>query len=149
MVLVNAKALSQIFQDLKGSDEETANSAYTKILQIQHLETRVDAITYVARNCGWDKIAKKAFSDLCRQMSMSGEYSAEQEAGQMEEMVYIGCKIPSIRISAIEYILGLIEDGKIKKDIDPTKKFLDFILEKTKDKGSSTVLRAKRILQLQ
>lgn len=148
MLMINTKALSKLLQDLKSSDEKAAKRSYARILQITHLETRIYAITYAARNCCWDKLAKKAFSDLCEEMSKSGEYTAEQEAGQMEDMVYLGCKIPSIRISAIEYILGLIEDGKIRKDIDGTKKFLYFIVEKTKNKESSSVLRAKRILQL-
>jgi hypothetical protein len=149
MVFVDVKALRQMFQDVTSMNEIAATRAYEKIVKIPHLETRVDAITYAARNTSWENIAKKAFSDLCSQMSSSREYTPQQEAGQMEEMVYYGCKVPSIRVSAIEHILGLIESGKIEKDIDPTRKFLDFVLEKTKNKESPTVLRAKLIRGLE
>jgi|APFre7841882724_1041349.scaffolds.fasta_scaffold221789_1 hypothetical protein len=145
MVFVDMPALSQAFRALEGDDEKAAKKAYKSVLGIKHLETRVDAITHAARHSCWEKIAKKAFTDLCRQMAKSGEYSAEQQAGQMEDMVYLGCRIPSLRISAIEHILDLIEKGRLDKDGEGSVKFLDFVLEKTKDKESPTVLRAKRI----
>jgi hypothetical protein len=148
-VIIDRAVLRQVIQDLGSVDEGIASRAYETALRVQHLETRVDLLSYAARNCEWEGIAKKAFGDLLRDMSTSGEYTAEQEAGQLEEMVYYGTKIPSIRVSAIEHILGLIEDRKLDKDIEGSHKFLSFVLEKTKDKGSPTVLRAKRILKLE
>jgi|GEM_PF-2859574 len=147
-VVINNAVLGQVIRDLGSDDERTADRAYDTVLRVGHLETRVDLISHAARNCAWERTAKRAFSDLLREMGRSGEYTAEQEAGQLEEMVYYGCKVPAIRVSAIEHILGLLEAGKLDKNIDGSQNFLSFVLEKTKDKTSSTVLRAKRILGL-
>jgi len=146
MAYLNTTMIARLLEDAKSSKKRIARKAYKEIMQISHLETKVDLITNMARNCCFEKLAQKAFADLKKEMSTSGEYSAEQEAGQMEEMVYYGCRMPSIRVLAIEHILGLLEDGKIPIDADGSAKFLNFVLEKTKNKESATVLRAQRIL---
>jgi len=147
MAILNTKIIAQFLEDTKNSNEKIARNAYKKIMRISHLQTKVDLITQMARNCCFEKLAQKAFAGLKKEMSTSGEYSAEEEAGQMEEMVYYGCRVPKIRGLAIEHILGLLEDGKLQIDADGTAKFLNFVLEKTKNNESPTVLRAKRILQ--
>jgi len=147
-VIVDNKALASVIQNLGSTDEETARRAYETVLRVGHLVTRIDLKTYAARNCEWERLAKRAFSDLLSEMATSGEYNAEEEAGQLQEMVFNGSKIPSIRVSAIEHILGLLEAGRLDKVTEGSQDFLSFVTEKTKDKGSSTVLRARRILQM-
>jgi hypothetical protein len=147
MVIQNSRIISQLLEDMRSSNEKTARSAYKKVLKIPDLVTKVGLITFMARNCSFEKPAQKAFADLKKEMSASGEYTPEEQAGQLEEMVYYGCRVPKIRILAIEHILGLIEEGKIRTDADGAVRFLSFIVENAKDKESPTVLRARRIMK--
>jgi hypothetical protein len=138
------RGMDDLMTQLESSDEPTVRRALKTVNRITDDRMRLSLLEHAARHCGSSELATTAFTKMCDVLKA---YPGEQKAGQVEDIIRYGSKVPAIRLLAMQYVVELVERGELNRHDPQAQEMLQFIAEVIRDKHSKVVVKARALLQ--
>lgn len=120
------RGLWELVKQLESDDDHTVQRALLAIRSIPQAPTRLSLLEHAARHCGSPELAAEAFETLCEELE---PFTAEEKAGQVEDIIRYGSKVLAIRHMAMRYAVELVERGELDQDDRAVQSMLQFIAQ--------------------